>query len=312
MLLPNTKIKLPSIAELTAGSNPRHAELCLETPVLPSTVPQVANVDMPLSAVPRNAGPIPQDVVLQSGNPVGNTQYQLAQMPTSLPYIPQFPTYRYAPFDPVQYTQVQYQPMPMHPQLAHGQQPFKNYFVYHLQAGPMSMTPPASMFTHSQQVSPLMPMVEVTSKPVHRCQRCGTTETPEWRRGPNGLRTLCNACGLFHAKLVKKKGAAIAAAEVLNNKVYKGSNGRRVVVKKYNVNQDHCRQFGSQWVLVPWSCFISLWLRVNYMLARFGAENFFCFSVRQSLRSQLILKNPITYTSLHFYWILTTCIITFF
>lgn len=46
------------------------------------------------------------------------------------------------------------------------------------------------------------------------------------------MRTLCNACGLFHAKLVKRKGAALAAAEVLNNKVCKGKNGRRVAVKK--------------------------------------------------------------------------------
>ncbi|KAG1460660.1 hypothetical protein G6F56_005897 [Rhizopus delemar] len=29
-----------------------------------------------------------------------------------------------------------------------------------------------------------------------RCHSCNTTETPEWRRGPDGARTLCNACGL--------------------------------------------------------------------------------------------------------------------
>ncbi|RCH85040.1 hypothetical protein CU098_008782, partial [Rhizopus stolonifer] len=29
-----------------------------------------------------------------------------------------------------------------------------------------------------------------------QCQSCDTLETPEWRRGPNGARTLCNACGL--------------------------------------------------------------------------------------------------------------------
>ena len=37
------------------------------------------------------------------------------------------------------------------------------------------------------------------------CQACGTTETPEWRRGPDGARTLCNACGLHYAKLVRKR-----------------------------------------------------------------------------------------------------------
>lgn len=30
----------------------------------------------------------------------------------------------------------------------------------------------------------------------HKCHSCNTTDTPEWRRGPDGARTLCNACGL--------------------------------------------------------------------------------------------------------------------
>lgn len=37
------------------------------------------------------------------------------------------------------------------------------------------------------------------------CHSCNCTETPEWRRGPDGARTLCNACGLHYAKLMKKK-----------------------------------------------------------------------------------------------------------
>ncbi|PRP73848.1 hypothetical protein PROFUN_10218 [Planoprotostelium fungivorum] len=37
------------------------------------------------------------------------------------------------------------------------------------------------------------------------CHWCGVTETPEWRRGPAGDHTLCNACGLHHAKSLKKK-----------------------------------------------------------------------------------------------------------
>ncbi|KAH3680101.1 hypothetical protein WICMUC_000559 [Wickerhamomyces mucosus] len=44
------------------------------------------------------------------------------------------------------------------------------------------------------------------------CQRCGITETPEWRKGPNGARTLCNACGLYHAKVLKKEGPEAAKA----------------------------------------------------------------------------------------------------
>ncbi|KAI8047084.1 uncharacterized protein B0P05DRAFT_445825, partial [Gilbertella persicaria] len=38
-----------------------------------------------------------------------------------------------------------------------------------------------------------------------RCHSCHISETPEWRRGPDGARTLCNACGLHYAKLTRKQ-----------------------------------------------------------------------------------------------------------
>lgn len=39
------------------------------------------------------------------------------------------------------------------------------------------------------------------------CTDCGTLESPEWRKGPMGPKTLCNACGLRWAKREKKKSA---------------------------------------------------------------------------------------------------------
>jgi len=33
-----------------------------------------------------------------------------------------------------------------------------------------------------------------------RCQSCNTNTTPEWRKGPTGPKSLCNACGLQFAK----------------------------------------------------------------------------------------------------------------
>lgn len=66
-----------------------------------------------------------------------------------------------------------------------------------------------------------------------RCHLCGVTETPEWRRGPDGSRTLCNACGLYHAKLVKKKGEA-EAAEVLRERREARMAGVAAAAAQYN------------------------------------------------------------------------------
>ncbi|KAI5863035.1 hypothetical protein GGS23DRAFT_567905 [Durotheca rogersii] len=39
------------------------------------------------------------------------------------------------------------------------------------------------------------------------CTDCGTLDSPEWRKGPSGPKTLCNACGLRWAKKEKKRNA---------------------------------------------------------------------------------------------------------
>ncbi|KAI9281888.1 hypothetical protein BY458DRAFT_552661 [Sporodiniella umbellata] len=38
-----------------------------------------------------------------------------------------------------------------------------------------------------------------------KCHSCHSSETPEWRKGPFGPRTLCNACGLIWSKLYKQE-----------------------------------------------------------------------------------------------------------
>lgn len=35
------------------------------------------------------------------------------------------------------------------------------------------------------------------------CRDCGTVDSPEWRKGPDGPKSLCNACGLRWAKKAK-------------------------------------------------------------------------------------------------------------
>ena len=47
---------------------------------------------------------------------------------------------------------------------------------------------------------------KVKSADEYVCTDCGTLDSPEWRKGPMGPKTLCNACGLRWAKKEKKKG----------------------------------------------------------------------------------------------------------
>ncbi|EAW10695.1 GATA transcription factor LreB [Aspergillus clavatus NRRL 1] len=42
-------------------------------------------------------------------------------------------------------------------------------------------------------------------KGEYLCTDCGTSDSPEWRKGPEGPKTLCNACGLRWAKKEKKR-----------------------------------------------------------------------------------------------------------
>jgi predicted amidophosphoribosyltransferase len=36
------------------------------------------------------------------------------------------------------------------------------------------------------------------------CAQCHRKDSPEWRRGPNGPKELCNACGLRYKSMHKK------------------------------------------------------------------------------------------------------------
>ncbi|KAG9097680.1 hypothetical protein FRC06_007302 [Ceratobasidium sp. 370] len=49
------------------------------------------------------------------------------------------------------------------------------------------------------------------ASPPGHCHSCEILDTPEWRRGPDGQRTLCNACGLHYAKLVRKRDRIISS-----------------------------------------------------------------------------------------------------
>lgn len=43
-------------------------------------------------------------------------------------------------------------------------------------------------------------VVPTTEEKPKICAHCHRKDSPEWRRGPNGPKELCNACGLKYAK----------------------------------------------------------------------------------------------------------------
>ncbi|GAC99052.1 hypothetical protein PHSY_006649 [Pseudozyma hubeiensis SY62] len=67
---------------------------------------------------------------------------------------------------------------------------------------------------HANGVSPASPSAAPTGDYApgsdKACTGCGKVNSPEWRRGPSGHKTLCNACGLRYARSLtrrkKKKG----------------------------------------------------------------------------------------------------------
>lgn len=63
---------------------------------------------------------------------------------------------------------------------------------------------------------------------VIKCKHCESIETPEWRRGPDGSRTLCNACGLFYSKLIKRYGSREAGLVMKQRKIGGLTNDRTI------------------------------------------------------------------------------------
>ncbi|KAG9014863.1 hypothetical protein FRB94_009021 [Tulasnella sp. JGI-2019a] len=66
--------------------------------------------------------------------------------------------------------------------------------------------------------------------PPGKCHSCFSTETPEWRRGPDGARTLCNACGLHFAKLAKRSPQTYITIPMLQASAHKNGIGANGIV----------------------------------------------------------------------------------
>eukprot|EP01113_Clastostelium_recurvatum_P010481 TRINITY_DN1520_c3_g1_i5.p1 TRINITY_DN1520_c3_g1~~TRINITY_DN1520_c3_g1_i5.p1 ORF type:complete len:385 (+),score=100.93 TRINITY_DN1520_c3_g1_i5:79-1155(+) len=71
--------------------------------------------------------------------------------------------------------------------------------------------PHALTTTTTSSTSRSAPLYSSTPQHANRtCSTCGVAQSPEWRKGPNGPATLCNACGLHYAKLLRGSGGMTA------------------------------------------------------------------------------------------------------
>lgn len=227
---PRNNVKLPSIHELTSNSSIHgHGHSSISPRVPHGSMHQGMGND----SLDRYRYPINPSTPGYYARSEGRGSIGPSSIETHInPINKILPTPATLYYDKPPQTQYQYYPSP----------PALSY--------PHSIGYPPQQAVYCPQYVPQAPTVsrsnpfvapEVINKTNNVCQRCGTTETPEWRRGPGGVKTLCNACGLFHAKLVKRKGAALAAEEVLNNKVCKGKNGRRISIKKNSIDNDRLK-----------------------------------------------------------------------
>lgn len=70
-------------------------------------------------------------------------------------------------------------------------------------------------------VATLAAVAAAAAAQTKRCESCGTSNSPEWRKGPDGSKSMCNACGLRYSRSIararKREERARIAAEVAAN-----------------------------------------------------------------------------------------------
>ncbi|XAR50674.1 hypothetical protein NMG60_11005067 [Bertholletia excelsa] len=85
---------------------------------------------------------------------------------------------------------------------------------------------------------------DTTDTPGRKCLHCGSEKTPQWRTGPMGAKTLCNACGVRYksGRLVPEYRPAASPTFVPT----KHSNSHRKVLELRRQKDPHGQQFLSQ------------------------------------------------------------------
>ncbi|CAA6655390.1 unnamed protein product [Spirodela intermedia] len=75
------------------------------------------------------------------------------------------------------------------------------------------------------------------SREKRRCWHCATEETPQWRAGPEGPKTLCNACGVRY-----KSGRLVpeyrpASSPTFSSELHSNSHRRIMEMRRRNLEE---------------------------------------------------------------------------
>jgi hypothetical protein len=100
------------------------------------------------------------------------------------------------------------------------------------QKKPQQRAPAAGQFKRKSSLTAAPSLVVVEEKDARRCRQCGTTKTGQWRAGPAGTNTLCNACGLQWKNSAAPNAKRRKPAAAAKPRHGKNENGCRLVVKK--------------------------------------------------------------------------------
>ncbi|CAL9735388.1 hypothetical protein MOSE0_H04764 [Monosporozyma servazzii] len=74
-----------------------------------------------------------------------------------------------------------------------------------------------------------------SSSPTKKCFQCQEANTPEWRLGPYGNRSLCNACGLYYRRLIQRFDLKRANLIMRFNKFVKPINNMRQIPNQIDI-----------------------------------------------------------------------------
>lgn len=81
-----------------------------------------------------------------------------------------------------------------------------------------------------------------SSYPLKKCYQCQESSTPEWRLGPYGNRSLCNACGLYYRRLIQRFDLKQANLIMRFNKFVKPNNNMRHVPNQIDIPHNIIKQ----------------------------------------------------------------------